>query len=70
MVDKQPAPGGDEWDDIVQQLRQMSEHVRQDGPLPEQERAAVESAFRQGLAHLENEVQGLRGGLKGSSGSF
>ncbi|MFD2787028.1 hypothetical protein [Hymenobacter rubripertinctus] len=70
MADKQPAPGGDEWDDIVRQLRQLSEHVRQDGPLPEPERAAAEVAFRQGLAHLENEVQGLRGGLKGSSGGW
>ena len=70
MADKQPASGGDEWDDIVQQLRQLCEHVRQDGPLPEQERAAAEITFRQGLAHLESEVQGLRGGLKGSGGGW
>ncbi|AHJ99360.1 hypothetical protein [Hymenobacter swuensis] len=63
----QPA---DEWDSILNHLRQIREQVQQNGPLPEQERAEVEDAFRQGLAHLENEVQGIRTTLKGSSGKW
>ena len=63
----QPA---DEWDSILNHLRQIREQVQQNGPLPEQERASVEDAFRQGLAHLENEVQDIRTTLKGSSGKW
>ena len=55
---------------MVQQLRLICEHVQQDGPLPAQEQVEAEDAFRQCLAHLENQVQDMRRGLKGSSGSF
>ncbi|SDX83155.1 hypothetical protein [Hymenobacter psychrophilus] len=70
MADKQPAPGDKEWEGIVQQLRLICEHVQHDGPLPAQEQVEAEDAFRQCLAHLENQVQDMRSGLKGSSGSF
>ena len=71
MADKQPAPGNnEEWEGMVQQLRLICEHVQHDGPLPAQEQVEAEDAFRQCLTHLENQVQDMRTGLKGSSGSF
>ena len=71
MADKQAAAGSNkEWDGMVQQLRLICEHVRQDGPLPRQEQSEAEDAFRQCLTHLENQVQDMHNGLKGSGGSF
>ncbi|NVO30240.1 hypothetical protein [Hymenobacter lapidiphilus] len=71
MADKQTAAGSnEEWNGMVEQLRLISEHVRQDGPLPRQEQSEAEDAFRQCLTHLENEVQDMHNGLKGSGGSF
>ncbi|MBT2558870.1 hypothetical protein J7E24_13825 [Hymenobacter sp. ISL-91] len=70
MADKQPPQDQEEWNGIVQQLRLICEHVRQDGPLPAQEQSDAEDAFRQCLTHLENQVQDMHNGLKGSGGSF
>ena len=70
MADKHNEQGGDQWDDILHQLRQIRQQVQEQGPLPEQARAEVEDAFRQGFAHLENQVRDLRSGLKGSSGRW
>ena len=70
MADIHNEQGGDEWDDLLKHLRQVREQVREQGPLPEQEKAEATSAFRRGLALLEGQVQDIRGGMKGSSGKW
>ncbi|GGG28028.1 hypothetical protein [Hymenobacter glacieicola] len=70
MVDKQKEQGSDEWDDILNHLRQVSQQVQQQGPLPEHEKQQVTDAFRRGLALLETQVQAAQGSLHGSSGHW
>lgn len=64
-------PAGQEWDQLLDQLRQLRQHVQDHGPLdPEQQQEAT-NAFRQGIALLENQVEDIRSGsLKGSSGTW
>ncbi|TGD81529.1 hypothetical protein [Hymenobacter wooponensis] len=71
MSNKQNEQGAEEWDAILNQLRQVRQQVQEQGPLPEQEKAEAAEAFRRGLALLESQVQNIQddqSGLKGSSG--
>jgi|GEM_PF-4086377 len=70
MTDIHNEQGSEEWDDLLNHLRQVCEQVREQGPLPEEEKAEVTDAFRRGLALLEGQVQDIRGGMKGSSGKW
>ncbi|UOQ78673.1 hypothetical protein MUN84_09130 [Hymenobacter sp. 5516J-16] len=70
MVDKQKEQGSDEWDDILNHLRQVRQQVQEQGPLPEHEKQQVTDAFHRGLALLENQVRDAQGGLHGSSGGW
>ncbi|MBD2714252.1 hypothetical protein KBK19_04305 [Microvirga sp. STR05] len=70
MTDKQNEQDGTEWDDILNHLRQVRQQIREQGPLPEAEKAEVTSAFHRGLALLEGQARDMRGNLKGSSGKW
>jgi hypothetical protein len=73
MFDKQNEQGAEEWDAILNHLRQVRQQVQEQGPLPEQEQAEATDAFRRGLAMLESQVQNIQddqSGLKGSSGGW
>jgi hypothetical protein len=73
MSNKQNEEGAEEWDAILNQLRQVRQQVQEQGPLPEQEKAEATDAFRRGLALLESQVQHIQddqNGLKGSSGGW
>jgi hypothetical protein len=73
MVEKQNEQGAEEWDAILDQLRQVRQQVQEQGPLPEHEQAEATDAFRRGLAMLESQVNNIQDGqpgLKGSSGGW
>ncbi|TGE09837.1 hypothetical protein [Hymenobacter fodinae] len=70
MSDKQNEQGAEEWDAILNQLRQVRQQVQEQGPLPEEEKAEAAEAFRRGLAMLESQMNDMQGGLKGSSGNW
>lgn len=61
---------GEEWDDILNNLRHLRQQVQDHGPLEDDQRAEAADAFRQGFAHLEEQLKGLRGSMKGSSGHW
>lgn len=61
---------GEEWDDILSNLRHLRQQIQDNGPLRDEQRAEAANAFRQGFAHLEEQLNGLRGGMKGSSGNW
>ncbi|MBC8081639.1 MAG: hypothetical protein H7Z21_00370 [Hymenobacter sp.] len=71
MTDPTNEPAGQDWDQLLDQLRQVRQHVQEHGPLDPEQQAEATHAFKQGLAYLENEVNDIRsGGLKGSSGQW
>lgn len=70
MEDKHSGPENEEWDDILQHLRQVRQQIKEQGPLPEAEKAEVTMAFHRGLALLEGQARDMRGHLKGSSGKW
>lgn len=71
MTDNEKQNGTQEWDNLLSQLRQISEQVREKGPLPEEEKAEITDVFHRGLAMLENQMKDIKGsGLKGSSGHW
>ena len=68
--------GTEEWDNLLNHLRQIREQVREKGPLPENEKAEITNAFHRGLAMLEHQVhdfqeeQDAQSGLRGSGGKW
>lgn len=69
-MDNEKQNGTEEWDNLLNHLRQVSEQVRENGPLPEEEKAEIMGVFHRGLAMLENQMKDMQGGLKGSSGHW
>ncbi|MBX0291391.1 hypothetical protein K3G63_13145 [Hymenobacter sp. HSC-4F20] len=70
MMDKQQQNGSEEWDNLLNHLRQIREQVREQGPLPEHEKEEITNAFHRGLALLESQVRDMAGGMRGSSGQW
>lgn len=70
MMDNEKQDGTEEWDNLLSHLRQIREQVREKGPLPEEEKAEITNVFHRGLAMLENQMNDMQGGLKGSSGQW
>jgi hypothetical protein len=71
MVEKQNEQGTEEWDAMLNHLRQVRQQVQEQGPLPEHQQAEATDAFRRGLAMLESQMNDIQGSaLKGSSGHW
>ena len=64
-------PAGQDWDQLLDHLRQLRQQVQEHGPLDPEKQAEATSAFEQGFAYLESQVNDIRsGGLRGSSGKW
>lgn len=72
MTDSTHEPAGQDWDQLLNHLRQLRQQVKDHGPLAPEEQAEATNAFKQGIALLENQVDDIRsnGNLKGSSGQW
>ena len=67
MIDSTNEPNGQNWDQLLHQMRQLRQQVQDHGPLDPQEQAQATDAFRQGFIYLENQVNDIRSeGLKGN----
>ncbi|MDF7812931.1 hypothetical protein [Hymenobacter sp. YC55] len=72
MTESNNEPVGQDWDQLLDQLRQLRQQVKEHGPLPPEEQEEATNAFKQGLSLLENQVEDIRNNsnLKGSSGEW
>ncbi|HEX8427730.1 hypothetical protein [Hymenobacter sp.] len=71
MTDSTHEPAGQDWDQLLDHLRQLRQQVKEHGPLAPEEQEEATNAFRQGIAILESQVDDIRtSGLKGSSGEW
>jgi len=72
MTEPTHEPAGQDWDRLLNQLRQVRQQVQEHGPLAPEQQEEVTNAFKQGLSLLENQVEDIRNSsnLKGSSGEW
>ena len=71
MTEPNHEPAGQDWDQLLDQLRQLRQQVKEHGPLDAEKQEEATNAFKQGIALLENQVEDIRSGsLKGSSGGW
>jgi hypothetical protein len=71
MTEPTHEPTGQDWDQILDQLRQLRQQVKDHGPLAPEEQEEATNAFKHGLSLLDNQVEDIRSnGLKGSSGEW
>ena len=71
MTNPTNEPAGQDWDQLLDHLRQVRQQVQEHGPLDPTQQAEATTAFNQGLAYLESQVDDIRSsGLKGSSGRW
>jgi hypothetical protein len=71
MTDPTKEPAGQDWDQLLDHLRQLRQHVQEHGPLAPEEQAEATNAFQQGFRYLENEMADIRSSsLRGSSGRW
>ncbi|WP_375433877.1 hypothetical protein [uncultured Hymenobacter sp.] len=71
MTDSTQEPAGQDWDQLLDQLRQVRQQVKEHGPLDPEKQEEATNAFKQGLAILATQVDDIRSsGLKGSSGGW
>jgi len=72
MTESNNEPVGQDWDQLLDQLRQLRQQVKEHGPLAPEEQEEATNAFKQGLSLLEDQVEDIRNNsnLKGSSGEW
>lgn len=72
MTEPTHEPAGQDWDRLLDHLRQLRQQVQEHGPLDPEKQEEAATAFRQGIALLENQVEDIRSNsqLKGSSGQW
>ncbi|WP_022821947.1 hypothetical protein [Hymenobacter norwichensis] len=72
MTEPTHEPAGQDWDQLLDQLRQLRQQVQEHGPLDAEKQEEATNAFKQGIALLETQVDDIRtsSNLKGSSGQW
>ena len=71
MTNSPDEPAGQDWDQLLDHLRQLRQQVQEHGPLDDEQKAEATNAFNQGFVYLNSQMDDIRnGGLKGSSGKW